>query len=204
VLIDGHTRMLAAIDAGIEKIFFVIEEFEDEGAALSHAMNLQAKRRTTDDWVLFQLIERFDSLMERGGDRRSEQAKSKGPAGPTETKHSTSAERTAALVGCSPRKVKRARRIRKDGTSEILEALRDREMTISQAEQVIIKKAQAEAEKNTGEESLTEIEENFMVQLTEENLAGLKQLEETVHYHTNKAVRMYIRGLRKMGRLPEE
>jgi DNA-binding transcriptional MerR regulator len=204
VLIDGHTRMLAAIDAGIEKIFFVIEEFEDEGAALSHAMNLQAKRRTTDDWVLFQLIERFDSLMERGGDRRSEQAKSKGPAGPTETKHATSAERTAALVGCSPRKVKRARRIRKDGTSEILEALKNREMTISQAENAIIKKAQAEAENNTGEQSSDAESENSLVHIEGEYREILSPLEGTLHHHVNIAVSWYIRWLRRQGRLPEE
>jgi DNA-binding transcriptional MerR regulator len=204
VLIDGHTRVDAAIDAGIEKIFFVIEEFEDEGAALFHAMNLQAKRRTTDGWVLFQLIERFDSLMERGGDRRSEQAKSKGPPGPTETRHATSAERTAALVGCSPRKVKRARRIRKDGTSEILDALRNREMTISQAENAIIKKAQAESEKNTGEQSSVSESENSLVQLNGEYRAVLSQIEGTLHEHVNKALKMYIWRLPRQGRLPEK
>jgi hypothetical protein len=78
--------------------------------------------------------------MERGGDRRSEQAKSKGPHGPIERKPVTSAGRPAGLVGCSARTVKRARTIRKKGSPEILDALRNRKMTINQAEKALAKK----------------------------------------------------------------
>jgi len=50
--------------------------------------------------------------MDRGGEWRSEHAKSKGPHGPIERKHATSPERTAGLVGYGAGTVKRARRIR--------------------------------------------------------------------------------------------
>ena len=110
VLIDGHTRRRAAIAAGIREVLVIIEEFSDEDGALQYVANLQTKRRPTDDWVRYQLITELDKLMDRGGDRRSDQAKSKGPRVPIETTYSSSAERTAALVGCSARTVKRARK----------------------------------------------------------------------------------------------
>jgi ParB-like chromosome segregation protein Spo0J len=204
VLIDGHTRVPAAIKAGVPKIPYVVETFDDIDGALEYIAKVQTHRRPTDDWVRYQLITELDRPLERGGDRRSEQAKSNTPAGGLETPRKTSAERTADLVGCSARTVERARRIRKDGTPEILEALRNREMTISQAENAIIKKAQAEAEKNTGEQSSDAESENSLVHVTDEYRAVLSQMEGTLYEHVNKAVKMYIRWLRDKGRLPKE
>jgi len=196
VLIDGHTRVRAAVKAGVHKIPYVVETFDDLNGTLEYIAKVQTQRRSTDDWIRYQLIGELDCLMDRGGDRRSEQAKSKGPHGPIETKPATSAERTAGLVGCSARTVKRARRIRKDGSTEILEALRNRKMTISQAEKALTKKI--------GEESRVGEKESFKVHLTAENLAALRQLEGPLNDHVNKAVSGYIRWLRKKGRFPEE
>lgn len=190
------------IKAGVQKIPYSVETFDDENGALEYIAKVQTQRRPTDDWVRYQLIIELDSLMERGGDRRSEQAKSKGSQEPIETRHSTSAERTAALVGCSAATVKRARRIRKEGTPSMLEALKNREMTISQVEKAIVEKAKAK--EGTGEESPVGDNKNSMVHLTDENLAVLEQLDGTLHHHVNKAVSWYIDWLRDRGRLPEK
>jgi hypothetical protein len=202
VLIDGHTRVAAAIKAGVQKIPYSVETFDGIEGALEYIAKVQTHRRPTDDWVLYQLITELDCLMERGGDRKSEQAKSKGPDGPLETRHATSAERTAALVGCSGRTVKRARRIRKDGTAEILEALKNREMTINQAEQAVASKDKTHHKTET-EPSFVE-SENCLVQVNDEYRGVLSQVEGTLHEHVNKAVKMYIRWLRDKGRLPEK
>jgi ParB-like chromosome segregation protein Spo0J len=187
VVHDGHTRRLAAIAAGIAKVPVVIEKFADEMAALEDFVKRQLKRRKNDPWVRFQMIIALDSVMERGGDRRSEDAKSKTPGGVIEKKGKTSAKRTATLVGCSPRMVDRVRRIRKAAKPEILEALKNRKMKISQAEQAIAnkekpKKARAQVTQN----------QEGMVKLTDENLAALKELKGTRHEHVNAAVRQYI------------
>ncbi len=169
VLIDGHNRVQAGVRSGIERIPYVIERFDDIEGALEYVATVQAKRRHTDQWVLYQLIVAVDSPMDRGGDRRSDEAKSKGPNGPIETRWRNSAQRTAFIVHTNETTVKRARRIHREGTPDIFQALKEGKMTISQAEKAIIKKA--EAENKTGEQSLTETKENFMVQLTDENLA---------------------------------
>lgn len=209
VLVDGHTRVGAAIGSGVEKIPYVVETFDDENGALEYIAQVQTQRRPTNDWVRYQLIEELDSLMERGGDRRSDQAKSEPPRGGLEKPKQSSAERTAALVGTSPRTVERARRIRKDGWPSLMDALKNGEMTISQAEKAIIKRAAAgnkTAEESPVPEEEPQVEENKkpMVHLTDANFEVLEQLDETVHYHTNKAVRMYIRWCRRTGKLPEK
>jgi len=193
LLIDGHTRRKASIAAGIQQVPVVIEEFDDEEGALRYIANVQSKRRPNDDWVQYQLITELDSLMDRGGDRRSEQAKSKGPGGPLETGYATSAERTAALVNCSARTVKRARRIRKDGSREILEAMKNGKMTIGQADKRIAEKAKA---KTTAKSSAKE-NQDAMVRLTDENLAALKELGGNLHSLVNRAVEQYIKRLRE-------
>jgi hypothetical protein len=177
-------------------------KFDDIDGALEYVAKVQTQRRPTDDWVLYQLITELDNLMERGGDRRSDQTKSKGPDGPLEKRHATSAERTAALVNCSARTVKRVRRIKKDGTPEILRALRDRKMTINQAEQAIAERAKAN--QNTETESSVDEKEIAKVQINDEYRDVLSQMDGTLHEHVNKAVRMYIRWLRDRGRLSKE
>ena len=215
VLIDGHTRVPAAIKAGVPKIPYVVETFDDIDGALRYIAQVQTHRRPTDDWVRLQLIRELDRPMERGGDRRSEQAKSKGPDGPLEKKHSTSAERTGALVGCSARMVKRARRILKDDSPEILKAIENHEMTISQAENAIIKKAQAEAAKKYGEQASdaeeqssadfpVPEEESLMDHLTENNRSDLNDVGGDPYHHVNRALRGYFSYLRKSGRFPEK
>lgn len=68
VLIDGHMRMRAAVEVGITEVPFVVVEFPDEAAAVSHAISLQTKRRTTTDAALYRL-----QLQEGGQDTEDSQ-----------------------------------------------------------------------------------------------------------------------------------
>ncbi|MFH1112492.1 MAG: hypothetical protein V1792_01100, partial [Pseudomonadota bacterium] len=122
--------------------------------------------------------------MQRGGDRRSEDAKSKPPCGGVEQSRSPSARRTAALLRCSTRTVERARRIRKDGTDAILKALEKHRMTIYQADKAI-------AEKANGQPPVSEALDD-MVQLTPENLERLKNLGGNRFAHVNTALHRYL------------
>jgi ParB-like chromosome segregation protein Spo0J len=201
VLIDGHTRVRAADKGGVQKVPYVIEKFDNEDGALQYIANVQTKRRPTDDWVLYQLISELDSLMDRGGDRRSEQAKSKSSQEPTETMYATSAERTAALVGCKPSMVKRARRIRKDATPEILDDLKNRKKTISQAEKEIAK--MSKGNKKTEAESPIKENQEAKVRLTDENLVALKELGGNLHSLVNRAVEEFISRFKEKERTEE-
>ena len=86
--------------------------------------------------------------------------------------------------------VKRARRINREATPEILEALENRKMTISKAEEAI--GDTAKAKKKTRVRPPAAQDREGMVQLNDENLAGLKALGGTLHSHVNAAVENYI------------
>ncbi len=133
VLIDGHVRRLAALDAGLEEIPCVIIEFPDQMSALELCIDFQTARRSTSDGVIFSLTEKFDTLMQRGGDRRSGVAKSKIANAIVEKEPTSSAKDTATLIGCHYTKVDRTRTIRKYGSLEIQEAVRKDQMTIHKA-----------------------------------------------------------------------
>ncbi|MGB6064763.1 MAG: hypothetical protein WBG50_08130 [Desulfomonilaceae bacterium] len=198
VLIDGHTRVEAGKRSGIEKIPYSIERFDDIEGALEYVATVQAKRRHTDQWVLYQLIIAVDSPMDRGGDRRSDEAKSKGPNGPIEMQWRNSAQRTAFIVKTNETTVKRARRIHREGTPEIIQGLRERKMTISQAEKAIIN---AKTKKTDAESEVIQNKDN-LVSLTDDNLAALKKLGGNRHDLVNTAVAEFV--ARKLGKKSTE
>lgn len=109
VVVDGHTRLEAARQVGIEDVAVHCQSFADEGAALTYAIHNQRHRRNLTEAEILKCIEAVDARRDRGGDRRSEEAKSKPPIGGIEKNKSPSAQDTAHIVGVSTRKVERAR-----------------------------------------------------------------------------------------------
>jgi ParB-like chromosome segregation protein Spo0J len=110
VVVDGHTRLAAARNLALEEVPVYEKSFADQDEALAYAIHNQRDRRNLSEAELLRCIEAVDKRRERGGDRRSEDAKSKGANAPIER----SAEITANIVGTSPDKVKRARSVLSD------------------------------------------------------------------------------------------
>ncbi len=108
-VVDGHTRKCAAAKAGLSPVYVARVKFTGEQEALEYAIHNQRDRRNITDADLIRCIRAVDSRKTRGGDRKSEAAKSKGPSGPIETK--SSAQQTADIVGTSQNKVKKARTV---------------------------------------------------------------------------------------------
>jgi hypothetical protein len=137
VVIDGHTRRDAALGAGIEVVPVVILAFEDVMAALERAVSLQVQHRFSTNGAYYRMCETYDTLTARGGDRRSEEAKSKMQRCILDRRVPASAKRTAQLIGCHYRLVDKIRKIRRDGWPEIQEAVANDEMTINKAYKLI-------------------------------------------------------------------
>lgn len=145
VVVDGHTRLEAARQVGIEDVAVHCQSFADEGAALTYAIHNQRHRRNLTEAEILKCIEVVDARRDRGGDRRSEEAKSKGANAPIEK----SAETTARIVGTSPDKVKRARAVLSD--PEVAEEVRAGNATINKGAQ----KVRAKKAKTTKPNALT-------------------------------------------------
>jgi len=183
VLIDGHTRVRAAIAAGIPWIPYLVVEFPDEIAALGYAMSVQCKRRPRRDDVIFRLIERHDALMSRGRHRQSEEAKEL-PTSVGNSGRSASARRMANILGSNRGKVEKARKILKDGTPEIHDAVKNGNMTINKAYNLVIKKPVVT--RRSGD-----------IKLKPWTLAALKELGGSIEDHVEAAVKRYVEWLRR-------
>lgn len=75
-VIDGHTRLQAAIDAGIPEIPVLQKEFKDEHEALEYAMHNQRDRRNITEAELLKCISVIDTPMSKtdAGAKRGEKA----------------------------------------------------------------------------------------------------------------------------------
>jgi ParB family chromosome partitioning protein len=158
VCIDGHTRLQAAINAGIEQVpVWIREDFETEEAALAHAIKLQRNRRNMTDAELMSCIEVLDKIRPRGRHADGEPT-SKMPQGcGKESGRSASAKETAEIVGCSSRKVEQARTVENHASAEILDAVKKGEMSINKAYQETQKKRKEDSKEEP--ESCNDVEE---------------------------------------------
>lgn len=126
VVVDGHTRKEVAEELGLDVAVF-FHGFETEDEAFEYAVANQRNRRNLADADFVRLVAMVDTRKQRGGDRRSEDFKPPGGG------MKSSAEKTAALVGISPRKVERIRTVQDHAPEEIREAVEEGRMTVNRA-----------------------------------------------------------------------
>jgi hypothetical protein len=218
VLVDGHMRRQAAINEGITEVPYVIEEFPDQAAVLQYAINCQTKRRVTTDGALYRLCEQFDRLMKCGGDRKSEDAKSRMQRckldrgrKSEESKElmtgvinyrgpSASAKKTAHLIGCHYRKVDKIRRIRKDGWLEIQQAVRNDEITINKAYDLIRKTEIGEDDEKSARKLTVGQIKMLKTVCGEEIITELEGYSDDLRSYLVAAMKQYLHGLRENGR----
>ena len=104
IVIDGNTRIEAAIKAGIEEIPVYQKEFEDKQKALEYAIHNQRNRRNISDAEILRCIQEIDKPMTKkeAGTIRDSQEKIR------------TVEKTAKVLGISKSKVADARAVLKD------------------------------------------------------------------------------------------
>ncbi len=143
-LIDGHTRLKAAIACGIDKVPVYCRDFENEEEALEYAIKEQANRRNLTDFELLQCIKQIDCRKKVGRPCSIE----KGICG-------KSSHVTAKLLGISATKVERLRVINEYASDEIKEALSKGEYSIYRAYEETMKSRRRPIEfNNDGDYSL--------------------------------------------------
>jgi len=136
------------------------------------------------------LCEEYDRLLDRGGDRRSEEAESKGTRVAFDPEQRKSSRRTAQLIGCNYKKVERIRNIRRDGTPEIREDVRNDKMSINKAYNLIRKMEQGETEDK--DKSAAARIKAAKTLLTEENFFVLQAMGDDLGALLNAAVERFI------------
>jgi hypothetical protein len=96
---------------------------------------------------------------------------------------------TARLIGCNFRKVEKMRTIRRDGTPEIQEAVKNDKLRINSAYNKIRKMKQVQ--EDTGENSSAAQIKPLRITFSRESLALLQELGGDVGVHVNTALEVY-------------
>ena len=127
-LLDGHTRALAALKAGVEPIFVPVMKFDSESEALDYAIYLQKERRNLTDAELASCLEALDSIKTAGRPQKE-------LAGcQANLKKGKSADITAKKLGISRDKVEKARAVLSAKTPiRLKEAVKSGEKSINAA-----------------------------------------------------------------------
>ena len=108
LVIDGHTRLGAALAAGIPRVPVVYHDFEDEDEAIQYAIKRQRDRRNLTDNDLLRCLDVLDKRKDRSNNFNADP---KAPHGALDEPGGKSADTTAELLGTSTRKVERARAV---------------------------------------------------------------------------------------------
>ena len=111
VVIDGHTRLKAAMAVGIERVPVIHKKFKDEKEAVEYAIHNQRDRRNLSEAEILHCVQLLDKPMtkseagKKGGSVKTDEKKEK--AEPTH-------KRTAKVVGVGQSKVTDARTVMTD------------------------------------------------------------------------------------------
>jgi ParB family chromosome partitioning protein len=151
-VVDGHTRLVAAKQVGLSSVYVARMKFPDEEAALQYAIHNQRDRRNITDADILRCIEAVDKLKSRGGDRKSESAKSKTSSEAIDSGTSSAAQ-TAKIVGTSKTKVEKARAVMKRADEGTKNDVRAGKKTIHKAYKETQQKRKPKAKPNATIES---------------------------------------------------
>jgi len=77
VVVDGNTRMEAAIEAGMDHVYVFYHDFRNDGEALEYAIHNQRNRRNLTDSEFLRCVDALDETNPRGGDVKSDEARQK-------------------------------------------------------------------------------------------------------------------------------
>ncbi len=138
-VVDGHTRLLAAIKLGFPQVPVVLKKFANEEKALEYAIDSQANRRNLTDAELMKCLSLLDRRRKVGRPRKGDATTGK------------SAEQTAMLLGTSRGTVEKIRSIIDHAPEEIKDAVRSGNLTINKAYVITMEKVKTDKYSNTDE-----------------------------------------------------
>lgn len=124
-VVDGHTRLAAAEEAGIGDIPVVPRNFTDENEALEYAIKSQSNRRNLADSELLSCLAELDKRKAREENFKASR-EALGGGG-------KSAAATADLLGVSRAKVERLRTVQDHAPNSIKNAVASGEMSVNKA-----------------------------------------------------------------------
>ena len=121
-VVDGHSRLKAALQVGMSKVPIMLRNFADEEEALQYAIHSQSGRRNLTDAELLNCISLIDTKYSRGGSSKA-----------TREAFGKSAQKTADLLGISRGKVEKLRTVNDHTSSQVKDAILNGELSVNKA-----------------------------------------------------------------------
>ena len=121
-VVDGHSRLKAALQVGMSKIPIMLRNFADEEEALQYAIHSQSGRRNLTDAELLNCISLIDTKYSRGGSSKA-----------SREAFGKSAQKTADILGISKTKVEKLRTVNDHASNQIKDAVLNGELSVNKA-----------------------------------------------------------------------
>lgn len=123
-LIDGHTRLQSAKNAGLLEVAVVARDFADELTALEYAIAAQRNRRNLTDGEMAACLDALDKRMAVGRPQKTTS---------NEVISGRSSQKTAELLGTSATKVEKMRTINTHAAPGIKKSLATGDISVNKA-----------------------------------------------------------------------
>lgn len=164
-ILDGSSRFMAAIQAGIKFVPAVYKDFADKNDALQYELHLQLNRRNLSDAEIFAMFKKLEEMKQT--------AKTEGKS----TEDFTDAK-LAEQLKKSERQVQKMRELSKKADEETLNKVSSGEITINQAYSEVKKAEHPKDNKNNKNSSINKSEFFKGVKFALDELAKGKTAEE--------------------------
>ena len=175
VLVDGHTRLESAKQAGLTNVHAIRMDFDNELKAVEYAISRQKNRRNLTDAEMLNCLNELDELRQEKGKNNGGNQYTKGGEAPHGASAGKSSKQTAETLGVSARKVERARTIQDHADEETVQAVKDGNMSINKAYNETQAKRKAEAKE------AEPVDDTKFVEYNEEEEFEAKLLEYSVN-----------------------
>lgn len=148
IVVDGHTRLKAALELGLEDIPVFEHKFQDDEDALGYAIHNQRDRRNLTDADIIRCVEAVDRMRERGGENnpegRNQYSETTGQKfNPKKlTSENPSHKTTADIIGISGSKVNEVRAVNKN--SEVRQEVERGNLSLHKGAQQVREKIKQE------------------------------------------------------------
>lgn len=129
---DGHTRLKAAKELGLEEVYVTYRTFESLEEAQQYTKDRQFKRRNLSQAEIYEYASELENVEEKTGEGRA-------------------TERLAKEIGVSASTIEHARTVASRADEETQEKIKNNEMSINQAYQTV-RKSKKKQEEDTNED----------------------------------------------------
>lgn len=172
---DGHTRLKAAKELGLEEVYVTYRTFETLEDAQQYTKDRQFKRRNLSQAEIYGYAAELENVEEKTGEGRA-------------------TERLAKEIGVSASTLQHARTVAKKASDEVKEKIKNNEMTVNQGYQTVRQKKES---KNDNSEDYFDIDGD--ISDLSDSLSDNSGTPQGLNFNHSDGIERQVESARKEG-----